>query len=61
MQLDLWAWVQGPNPSTLLLGAKGMADIPLNIAPIEGENGIQVTETGLQVLWKDGRKSRFAR
>jgi gamma-butyrobetaine dioxygenase len=35
------------------------SDIPFNITPIEGESGIQVTDTGLEILWKDGRRSVF--
>jgi hypothetical protein len=35
------------------------SDIPPNIAPIEGEAGAQVTDTGLEILWKDGHRSLF--
>lgn len=35
------------------------SDIPLDIAPIEGEDGIKVTDTGLEISWNDGRRSVF--
>jgi len=35
------------------------SDIPLDIVPIDGEGGIRVIEHGLEILWKDGRKSMF--
>jgi len=35
------------------------SDIPLDIAPIEGESGIKVTESGLEISWNDGRQSIF--
>lgn len=44
------------NPST---GHKlhCTSDIPLDIAPIEGGGGVRVTDTGLEILWNDGRRS----
>jgi hypothetical protein len=33
------------------------SDIPLDIAPIEGGGGVRVTDTGLEILWNDGRRS----
>jgi gamma-butyrobetaine dioxygenase len=35
------------------------SDIPLNIAPIEAESGVQVTDNGLEILWNDGWKSEY--
>jgi len=54
---------QSPESVNSVTGSKRhrTSDIPLNIAPIEGENGIQVTENGLQILWKDGQRSIFER
>jgi hypothetical protein len=54
---------QSPENVNSVTGSKRYrtSDIPLDIAPIEDENGIQVAETGLQILWKDGQRSRFDR
>lgn len=35
------------------------SDIPLDIAPVEGNKGVQVTENGLQIMWNDGQRSVF--
>jgi gamma-butyrobetaine dioxygenase len=35
------------------------SDIPLDIAPIEGDHGLKLTETALEISWTDGRKSVF--
>ncbi|KAF9523807.1 gamma-butyrobetaine dioxygenase [Crepidotus variabilis] len=35
------------------------SDIPLDIAPVEGPTGVQVTQHGLSIQWKDGRTSIY--
>ena len=35
------------------------SDVPLDIVPVDGKSGIRVIENGLEILWKDGRKSIF--
>lgn len=35
------------------------SDIPFDIAPIDGDTGVRVSETGLEIQWIDGRRSTF--
>jgi gamma-butyrobetaine dioxygenase len=35
------------------------SDIPLDIAPIDGEGGVRVVEAGLEIQWNDGTRSMF--
>lgn len=35
------------------------SDVPLDIVPVDNESGIRIIKNGLEILWRDGRKSIF--